>query len=185
MNAHGDYVDTSGLYDAYKNGGTFIVDEIDNASPNVTVMLNTLMASDRYTFPNGETVERHESFRIVATANTFGTGPTATFAGRFPLDPSTLDRFSRMMVDYDRRIDTATAEKYLATADAVRLLAAAWKMRENIDAHGLRGFVTPRGIGRAAQYLAAGFPVSRIIDTLMPAGMNDGQRRQILESVSL
>ena len=182
MNAHGDYIDTSGLYDAYKNGGVFLVDEIDNASPNVTVMLNTLMASDRYTFPNGESVDRHASFRIVATANTFGTGPTAAFAGRFPLDPSTLDRFEQLMMDYDKATDRYVAER-VAGADSDRVLTAAWAMRASIDGHGLRGFVTPRGIDRACRFMAGGFPWSRVVECLMPAGMTDGQRRQILENV--
>jgi hypothetical protein len=95
------------LMDIYANGGVFNFEEIDGADPNMLLAVNNLMVADTFFNPvTGEEVKRHEDFRAVATANTFGTGRNAKYTGRMKLDASTLDRWrmGRVFVPFDRAL---------------------------------------------------------------------------------
>lgn len=185
------FVDATGTYqrtafrDAYEHGGLFVIDEIDNAPSAITVgLVNTAIASGSLTFPDG-TVRKHAEFRVVATANTYGTGPTAEFVGRFPLDPSTLSRFVRIAWDYSERVDRAVVASSGAS-DAIvdGIMSAVTVMRRNIDGHGLRAFVTSRDAKAAASLLSVGWTWDKVLDAcLVPAGITPDQRRQILADV--
>ena len=97
------------LYKPYKNGGLVLLDEIDlNAA--VIAALNSLIANDYYTFPNGETVKRHPNFRIIAGANTKGCGAVAGYVARVRLDAATLDRFAVIELKYDWDLTRACAK---------------------------------------------------------------------------
>ena len=98
--AGGNYV-PSGFYDVFKNGGVYLLDEMDAANPNVLVAFNAAVANGYWTFPNGETVKAHGSFRAVAAANTWGKGADRAYQGRNALDAATLDRFAKLAWDYD------------------------------------------------------------------------------------
>ena len=95
----------------YEQGGLFTADELDAADPNVLVMLNNSISSEegfvvdaRFDLPF---VERHEDFRIVACANTYGLGADQLYVGRSQLDASTLDRFRAgiVHVDYSEAVE--------------------------------------------------------------------------------
>ncbi|MBO7645130.1 MAG: AAA family ATPase [Alphaproteobacteria bacterium] len=103
-NANGDYVGTA-FRDAYEKGGIFSFEEIDAGNPNVlTVIHQALDTSDFYLFPDGS-VKKHKDFRLCASANTYGNGPTRQYVGRNPLDAATLDRFAVVDVDYDEDLE--------------------------------------------------------------------------------
>jgi cobaltochelatase CobS len=185
------FVDAGGTYqrtafrDAYEHGGVFVIDEIDNAPSAITVgLVNTALASSRMTFPDG-TITKSPNFRLVVTANTFGTGATAEFVGRFPLDPSTLSRFVRIGWNYSERVDRAVVEGSGAAPRIVDgVMSAVTRMRENVATAGLRSFITSRDAKAAALMLTAGWSWADVVDScLVPAGTTDDQRRQILNNV--
>ena len=184
MNANGVYVGTP-FRDAYENGGLFVIDEADNAPSAITVgIVNTALESGCLTFPDA-TVKKHPDFRVIATANTFGTGPTAEFSGRFALDASTQTRFGRVYWTYSERVDHAViASTGAPTAVVDGVMAAMSTIRANIKAAGFRMFCTSREGRLAATLLAMGETWSDVLEAcLIPAGTSDDQRRQILNGV--
>lgn len=184
MNANGVYVGTP-FRDAYENGGLFVIDEADNAPSAITVgIVNTALESSCLTFPDA-TVKKHPEFKVIATANTFGTGPTAAFAGRFAIDASTQTRFARIYWNYSERVDHAViASSGAPSAIVDGVVAAMVTIRANIERCGFRMFCTSREGRLAATLLAMGETWADVLDAcLIPAGTSDDQRRQILDGV--
>jgi len=101
--ATGEYIKTP-FYDAYKNGGIFLADEIDAANPNTLVTLNAALSNKKMFFA-GELVEMHKDFRLIAGANTKGSGATSQFSGRNPIDGATKDRFIFFYFGYDEELE--------------------------------------------------------------------------------
>jgi len=102
--ANGNFVETQ-FYKAFKNGGLFLLDEIDASCPEALVVMNCAIANGYFDFPVIGKVEANENFRIIARANTFGTGASMEYVGRNQLDAATLNRFAIVEVDYDERIE--------------------------------------------------------------------------------
>ena len=105
--ANGTYHETQ-FYKAFTNGGLFFLDEMDASIPEVLLVLNSAIANRYYDFPVGR-VEAHEDFRVVAAANTFGTGADNMYVGRQQLDAATLDRFAVLDFDYDENVERELA----------------------------------------------------------------------------
>jgi len=111
----GSFLDTQFL-DIVENGGTILLDEFDNADPDVLVGLNSLLANDEISVPlrrGEESATRSEKCHIICSANTWGNansggGSVGSFV-RKELDSATLDRFtcSKWQLDVDRRIVNA------------------------------------------------------------------------------
>jgi MoxR-like ATPase len=101
--AHGNY-HSSDFQRAYSNGGVYVADEFDNASPNLATGINQALAGDRATFADA-IVERHADFRFVACGNTIGTGANASHVGTNRLNMATLDRLIRIPIDPDLRME--------------------------------------------------------------------------------
>jgi len=102
--ANGSYIGTH-FRTAYENGGVFLMDEIDNGNPNVLSVLNSALANGVCAFPD-KVVPKNPNFVFLASANTFGTGASAEYIGRNPLDAATLDRFKQIFIDYDEELET-------------------------------------------------------------------------------
>jgi len=110
MNMKGEFIDTKFL-NVVEQGGVILLDEFDNADPDVMVGLNSLLANDVMSTPlrrGNEIAKRAKNCYIIATANTWGSGSGG--AGgyvRKQLDQATLDRFvcSKMYLGTDRRIE--------------------------------------------------------------------------------
>ena len=93
------------FYKAFKDGGVFMLDEIDASIPEVLVILNAAIANRYFDFPAPiGYVEAHPDFRVVAAGNTFGLGADMEYVGRNQLDMASLDRFAVVEIDYDRDI---------------------------------------------------------------------------------
>jgi len=97
------------LYEPYKDGGLVVIDEIDTGNPGIIAGLNALLANDYYMFPNGETLKRHDQFRVIACANTNGTGAIAGYTARQRLDAATLNRFAVVECLYDEGLELQLA----------------------------------------------------------------------------
>lgn len=107
--ANGRYVETP-FYKAFKEGGVFLLDEMDASSSQALVALNTALSSDYYDFPIVGNVKKHPNFRVLANGNTNGSGATEDYNGREALDKSTLDRFAFVEIGYDSKIELACAD---------------------------------------------------------------------------
>ena len=104
--ANGNYVSTS-FYEAYKNGGLYLWDEIDASNPGALVAFNAALENGMLSAPNGEMVPMHEDFRCIAAANTIGKGATLRHAGRQPIDGAVTERYAFVQMDYDWSLTAA------------------------------------------------------------------------------
>jgi len=98
---------TRSFLEIYSGGGVFNFEEIDAADPNMLLVANNALASDRLFNPvNGEVYHRHPDFIPVATANTYGLGGNRDFTGRERLDAATIDRWrmGRIHVPIDENL---------------------------------------------------------------------------------
>lgn len=142
------------------SGAVYCLDEMDNGHGGVQATLNSLMANGWITAPNGDhlTVGRNLSF--VACANTYGTGPTAEFAGRNKLDAATLNRFRMLPWEIDLGVEEVLVRRELPDQQTADAWLDVWRTtRRNVEDHGLKIFVTPRGAVYGAQDIAAGFSI--------------------------
>lgn len=103
IHAGGEYV-PSLFRKAFEGGGLFLLDEMDAGNSNVILLLNTALANGYAAFPD-KMVHKHEDFRIVASANTVGSGADHIYVGRNQLDFSTVDRFLLVKWEYDPHLE--------------------------------------------------------------------------------
>lgn len=108
IDINGNYVETD-FYKAWTNGGVFCLDEIDGSLAEALLDLNGALAGGSYPFPNGGK-KAHPDFYFIATANTFGTGASAGYVGRYEMDAATRDRFATICVNYDPNVEKRLTE---------------------------------------------------------------------------
>lgn len=136
----------SQFYKAFKNGGLFMLDEMDASIPEVLVILNAAIANRYFDFPAPiGYVEAHPDFRVIAAGNTFGLGANYEYVGRNQLDMASLDRFAVVKVSYDRNIELNVAQ------GNVELVDFADDLRKAAEKAGIRFLVSYRAIGRIAK----------------------------------
>lgn len=136
----------SQFYKAFKNGGLFMLDEMDASIPEVLVILNAAIANRYFDFPAPiGYVEAHSDFRVIAAGNTFGLGANYEYVGRNQLDMASLDRFAVVKVDYDKGIEMNVAQ------GNTELVDFADDVRKAAEKSGIRFIVSYRAIGRIAK----------------------------------
>lgn len=139
----GELVYTPGpLVQAFRDGGVFLLDEMDAADENVLLALNTLIDARRWQTPTGETIERSPDFIFLAAGNTYGTGASRIYSGRNQLDGAFLNRFLTVSIDYDLDLERSLA-KCSALVD--RIQTARLRLRER----NLRRWLTTRDLLKA------------------------------------
>lgn len=174
QDGNGNYV-RSGYRDAYEHGGLFLADEVDNGHPSILAKLNDGLSSPSMAFPDGM-VDRHPSFRVVAAANTFGTGPDRKYVGRMQLDAATLDRFVYVQVPVDEALEMTAALGQAPDTlhgEVRELVGRVRAIRQRVDDEGLDEVVSPRASIQGAALLHAGFPVSDVLTMAVRKGMGD------------
>lgn len=154
IDAGGNYRDTE-FYKAFKNGGIFFLDEIDNSDPSALIVINSALANGYMAFPH-ETIDRHPDFRIIAAANTWGRGADLQYVGRNALDGATLDRFDNIFFDYDENLEQA-----LYPNDVV--LKFMWAFRNAVYKSKIPHIVSTRGIGKVYKKEINGLSVQDIL----------------------
>jgi hypothetical protein len=186
------YRDGNGNYngtlfrDYWQNGGVLLLDEFDNSSPELPIVLNSALANGYFTFPDGETVAKHDDTIIVTAANTFGTGANAQYVGRSPIDAATLDRFTFIEIDLDEAVEDAM----VAAIGADAAVAREWvhvvrKARTNVAKHGLRVMVTPRATVGGLKLLATGaFTVREAFNARVAKGLDAQQYDKVAEGIT-
>ena len=156
IDAGGTYRDTE-FYRAFKHGGVFFLDEIDNSDPSALIVINSALANGYMAFPH-ETVVRHPDFRCVAAANTWGKGSNLQYVGRNVLDGATLDRFDMVFFDYDRKLERALYP-------SEDLLEFMWSLRDAADACRIPHIVSTRAIGKCYKKERYGMDIETILRT--------------------
>ena len=157
MDAMQNYVRTV-FRNAYEHGGLFLLDEIDAGNSNVLIQLNAALANNYMSFPDGM-IRRHDKFRMVASANTFGLGASRQYVGRNQLDAATLDRFVVLSWDIDENLEQSLAVgKYgAAWLDIVRYV------RSFVNDQELRVVVSPRATQRGSLLLSHGMDFNDVL----------------------
>jgi len=151
------YMDAAGnyhpgyLYRAMKEGGVLLDDEVDSSNPAIMVSKNAAIENRFAQFPNGETVEAHENFIYIGSANTYGRGADRMYVGRTQLDAATLNRFVFVEWDYDEDLEMQLSVNpdWTTFVQSVRRVVAEHKMRY---------VVSPRQSIAGGELLAAGIP---------------------------
>lgn len=185
MDAHGKFFEppfvTLARYaaDNPESGSVFCLDELDNGHPGIIATLNSAMANGWFTAPNGDVITMGKNMVLIGCANTFGTGPTAEFAGRNKLDAATLDRFVYLPWDTDLGVEKALVHQYLDTAAAKAWLEVWRTCRKNAKTNGLKVFVTMRGCVNGARLIAGGIAPQEALDMTLLNKLPEDQRRKV------
>ena len=176
IDANGTYHETQ-FYKAFKNGGVFMLDEIDASIPEVLVILNSAIANRYFDFPNGK-VMAHKDFRVIAAGNTFGTGADYIYTGRNQLDGATLDRFAIVEINYDENIENCIT-------DDKALLTFVREYRKACQDSGLNQVVSYRGLGRMSKMRkGTKMPIAKILKTCLTRGMEKDDIRMVIDHLN-
>ncbi len=173
MDALQNYVRTV-FREAYEHGGLFLLDEIDAGNSNVLIQLNAALSNGYMSFPDGM-VRRHDNFRIVASANTFGLGASRQYVGRNQLDAATLDRFAVLTWDIDDELEQALAvgEQGSAWLRVVR------HVRSFVNTQDLRIVVSPRATQRGSRLLGHGIDFNQVLHMTLLHQFGTEQKRSL------
>lgn len=145
VDAQGNYHETP-FYKACKNGGLMCFDELDASIPEVLILLNCALANGYFVFENGEHVAIHPNTRFIACGNTLGRGADSQYSGRYQIDESTLNRFTPVLIDYDRDI-----ELNVSNGDT-ELVDFAEAVRKNAKDRGISFVCSTRNIRSCKKY---------------------------------
>jgi len=184
VTANGVYVPTE-FRRRFENGGIYLMDEIDNANPNILGTLNAALANGYMAFPDGM-VKRHPEFVAIAAGNTYGNGATAQYVGRNPIDAATKDRFVFMDILIDENVENAmVGATGLDAAKAAEWLNVVRQCRKNVAVSGLQIIVSPRAAENGAHLIDAGFSVREVVDMTILKGAKPDQAAKVLDGVTL
>lgn len=172
MQATGDYVSTL-FRKAFEQGGLFHFDEFDNGHPSILATVNAALANGSMAFPDGM-VKRHQDFRCVASANTYGRGADRMYVGRQALDQATLDRFSVVDVHVDESLEmTLSMATGLAEHTVRQVVAYVRKLRRNGEQHRMAVVISPRAAVGMCRLVKAGIPWGEVVDMRARRGLSD------------
>lgn len=159
MLADGSYVST-GLVEAYENGGVMLFDEVDASDPNTLLIINSAIANGIMSIPNRRSnpvAKRHKDFYVICAANTWGDG-SFEYSGREVLDAAFMNRFSvsKVSVDYDTKLEAKlTGEDPLTE-----------KLQKVRNIKGLERNVSTRTIIDSYKLKLSGMPRTEVLKTL-------------------
>ena len=188
------FVDAGGTYresmfvTAYRDGGVFLLDEIDAGNAGVLTVLNAALAGDVMATPAGM-VSKSPRFLTVAGANTYGQGASRQYVGRNQLDGATLDRFAVLDWPIDEGLE-AVMIGLPAPAPALDLGrgglidAAAWlarvrSVRASVEKQQIRAIVSPRATVAGVALLAAGVGRFWVEEMVLWRGMPADARTRV------
>ena len=166
---------TSPYVSFYEEGGLVLLDEMDRGNANVFTSLNASLAqeyffSDLRSATGGKGfVRKHEGFRCIAAANTFGEGGSAMYAGANQLDASTLSRFKVIEMDYDTSFEGKIAPE--------RVLNWVWDLRSKVRDHQLRKVVGTRMIQQMALGMQIGESWDEVKESALAGWSKDDRGR--------
>lgn len=169
--AHGNYVETA-FFRCYKNGGVFLLDEVDNGNANVLAMINAATSNSLCGFPVGM-VAKHKDFIFMAAANTYGLGANAVYVGRNQIDGATRNRFAFISVDYDETLENALTPNKAWLARVRRIRRAIDDLKEKVIA-------SPRASILGSAAIECGFSIDTVMEMYIFQGVNKDVKDKIL-----
>lgn len=173
IDGYGNYHPTA-FRNAFEFGGVWVADEIDAWDASALLAANSALANGYVNFPDRQQpVLRNANFRMVATANTFGTGADRVYIGRNELDAASLDRFAMIEVDYDLSLERIFANGNQKWLDRV------WKVRKIVNEKKIRHVVSSRPIIMGSAGLAAGLEWQDVENFYLFKGMSESDRKKI------
>lgn len=173
IDANGTFHETE-FYKAFTKGGLFFLDEMDASIPEALIILNAAISNRYFDFPNGR-VNAHEDFRVVAAANTVGTGASSEYVGRSQLDAATLDRFVQITFDYDAQVESQLA----VNEDLYKFIIG---LRKAIKKADIRYIVSMRATINASKLDDLLSP-KEIVDNVILKGMENDDRRLLVREI--
>jgi cobaltochelatase CobS len=156
--ANGKFVSTI-FFEAYKNGGIFLLDEIDNGNANVLSVLNAALANGLCCFASGM-VQKHKDFICIAAANTIGTGGNIQYVGRNRIDAATLDRF--IMIDF--KIDEVLELNISPNKGFTKVVQ---DLRKAASRKGMSIIISPRASINGGKLVNANFSTDEALDMVI------------------
>lgn len=176
--ANGIYHESQ-FYKAFKNGGLFMVDEMDASISETLIILNAAIANGYFDFPAPiGYVEAHEDFRIVAAGNTYGYGADMQYVGRNQLDMASLDRFAVVEIAYSSAIEEAICPNY-------ELLEFLREFRKVALHNGIMTVVSYRAMKRMFIMEKAINSKSELLDTCLCKGLSNDDLRLIYNQLTV
>jgi len=130
----------SQLVRCYRDGGVYLMDEIDAMDENVMLSVNNLVDSIKWQGPDGQWIARHADFYLLSAANTFGLGANRLYSGRTQLDASSVDRWFQVEVGYDQALERSIC----ANSEIVQRIHAAREVLASRPQ--IRRWLTMRGL---------------------------------------
>lgn len=175
MDAHGHYQGTP-FRTCFEQGGLMLVDEADSSEAGAFKWINTAIANGYAAFPDApDPITKHDDFRIVIAANTFGTGADRLYVGSNQLDASTLDRFVFFDFCYDEKMERLLTNRPMWTARVQQLRKAASKERARI-------VISPRATLNGAKLLGAGWSQDIVEQRTIWKGIDPELKARILKA---
>ena len=177
--ANGNYVRTV-FRDAYEHGGVILFDEVDNGHPSTLAKINMSLSNGSMAFPDGM-VQRHEDFRCIAAANTFGTGPDRAYVGRLQIDAATLDRFATVFVPVDEALEHQQVVQVLGEDDkrVDKVLETVRSLRQAAEDANLPVVFSPRASVGMARLLKAGMSWNEAYALRIRKGISESDWRKL------
>ncbi|MET9558019.1 AAA family ATPase [Streptomyces sp. NPDC006645] len=174
--AHGHYHGTP-FRSAFEHGGLMLLDELDSGHPGLLAELNQALSIRSCAFADGM-VAAHPDFRLIATANTYGTGGDRQYVGRQALDAATLDRFVVIDVPVDEELEEriALAHAPARPVDARQMIEEVRRLRATGAEKRLPVMFSPRASIDAAKLLQAGASVEQALRWRVVRGMSAAHR---------
>ena len=164
------------LREAFEHGGLLLLDEIDAGNPGVITTINMLLENGVCAFPDG-IISRHENFRCIAAANTYGRGADRLYVGRNQLDAATLNRFVSRDFDYDEALEMLLAGNDDWCAYVQSLRHAAESLKERV-------IISPRASLQGAKLLKLGFSRTEVASMTIWKGVGAEIREKIIATAS-
>jgi cobaltochelatase CobS len=176
VDGHGNYHSTP-FRKAFELGGVWVADEIDAWDAAALLAANSALANGYITFPDQqEPTNAHADFRMIACANTFGTGADRVYVGRNQLDAASLDRFAMVEIDYDRQLE-------IALAPNVDWCREVWKVRDIVNKKNIRHVVSTRAIIKGGKAIQAGMDWDRVREIYLFKGISEADREKVLDNM--
>lgn len=175
MDAHGRYQTTT-FRKCFEEGGLILIDEVDTSDAGALKWINSALANGWAMFPDkAEPVKRHEDFRILIAANTFGNGADRMYVGANQLDASTLDRFVFFEFNYDEKLEVMLAgdESWVKRVQALRRGALKEKARI---------VISPRASITGAKLLKKGWKRDIVENRVIWKGIDSELKARILKA---
>ena len=164
-----------------------LIDEIDAWMPQALVAMNPILDNRLGIFPGGQQFDISPLHRVIATANTWGTGADAEYVGRNRLDAASLDRFgARLDWGYDEKFElTLMRSMFAANGIGLNATAVSQGIRKNLKQHGIKIVWGPRQTIGIARRIAAGLKVEAALDVSALAALAKTNRERVLSGVDL